>query len=587
MDPAYQSVPRQRRPRRTPAAPRASTTRLGRSSIDSGGGADDATAILREAIDLAAGGRRRAETGGVVGPTLRVKTGSPGTAPGRREATALSRALLFPEPRRPVPTTRLRLRLAAILLLSGEPEQALREMTTVLADDMPDELYAGVQLACLMGLIGAGESAEARRRVELILAGDDHPGDDSSLAVALTALAVISLEEGRVVDALSLFRASVERIDRTSMSIPLTFPWLGLVVVLISLGKLGAAEAQLAEGGTRLEGRGDLEWVPPLAVLRARLDLAAGRLDESSNAAWTALDAAGRLGTRILVPQALSTLATVALLRDDVTEADRLIGHFSVMPTAAGDIFGSAALVWIRARVADAMGGPCAAVELMAPVYEDPAAHRRLFIEEPGSAAWLVRVAMAVGDEQRAGRVVACAEQIGADNRELPSIAAMVAHARGLLNGDPVDLAAAAAGHPDPWNQGAAHEDAADALAGDGTGSGRDAGVHLQRAVERYEGIGATRDVRRARAKLGGARAEHRRTPRPVSGWASLTATECRVAAVVSEGLTNARAGERLFISRHTIDFHLRQIFRKLDIGSRVVLTRIVYERQGSTEPPS
>ena len=66
------------------------------------------------------------------------------------------------------------------------------------------------------------------------------------------------------------------------------------------------------------------------------------------------------------------------------------------------------------------------------------------------------------------------------------------------------------------------------------------------------------------------------RRERPVEGWESLTETERQVAEVVAEGLTNAQAGQRLFLSRHTIDSHLRQIFRKLNVHSRVGMTRLV-----------
>jgi len=42
------------------------------------------------------------------------------------------------------------------------------------------------------------------------------------------------------------------------------------------------------------------------------------------------------------------------------------------------------------------------------------------------------------------------------------------------------------------------------------------------------------------------------------------------VADPVAQGLTNRKAAEQVFLSPHTIDFHLRQIFHKLQIDSRV-----------------
>jgi DNA-binding CsgD family transcriptional regulator len=68
-------------------------------------------------------------------------------------------------------------------------------------------------------------------------------------------------------------------------------------------------------------------------------------------------------------------------------------------------------------------------------------------------------------------------------------------------------------------------------------------------------------------------------------GWESLTDTERSVADLVAQGLTNRQVAARMFLSPHTIDFHLRQIFRKLDIGSRVDLTRQVVERDSGEVP--
>jgi DNA-binding CsgD family transcriptional regulator len=66
------------------------------------------------------------------------------------------------------------------------------------------------------------------------------------------------------------------------------------------------------------------------------------------------------------------------------------------------------------------------------------------------------------------------------------------------------------------------------------------------------------------------------RSTRKDFGWHSLTDAELAVAAQVSKGMTNREAAAHLYLSPHTIDFHLRQLFRKLDINSRVELTRVM-----------
>lgn len=83
----------------------------------------------------------------------------------------------------------------------------------------------------------------------------------------------------------------------------------------------------------------------------------------------------------------------------------------------------------------------------------------------------------------------------------------------------------------------------------------------------------------------GGGTSGHRRERAPW-GWESLTGTERSVALLVAEGLTNREAAERLFLSPHTVDFHLRSVFRKFGTSSRVHLTRLIvqieHEREGA-----
>lgn len=51
---------------------------------------------------------------------------------------------------------------------------------------------------------------------------------------------------------------------------------------------------------------------------------------------------------------------------------------------------------------------------------------------------------------------------------------------------------------------------------------------------------------------------------------------------LVAQGLNNQQVADRLYISVHTVACHLRQIFRKLNIGSRQELAWIVIEQDAS-----
>ena len=171
------------------------------------------------------------------------------------------------------------------------------------------------------------------------------------------------------------------------------------------------------------------------------------------------------------------------------------------------------------------------------------------------------------------------AEQLAASNADLPSMRAAASHARGLLERNTALLDQAATTYRHPWSAASAHEDAGALLARDAN-RGR-ARSELEQALGGYERAGAERDAARLRSRLRelGVRPCHWiRAERPASGWDSLTDSERRVADTVAEGLTNREAAERLFLSRHTVDFHLRQIFLKLGIRSRVELTRLVLQ---------
>ena len=83
-----------------------------------------------------------------------------------------------------------------------------------------------------------------------------------------------------------------------------------------------------------------------------------------------------------------------------------------------------------------------------------------------------------------------------------------------------------------------------------------------------------------ATARTRGAPPRRNTATRPAYGWSSLTDTELAVAEQVAQGLTNREAAAHLYLSPHTIDYHLRQVFQKLDVRSRVELTLATLRRQ-------
>ncbi|MBP1821048.1 putative ATPase/class 3 adenylate cyclase/DNA-binding CsgD family transcriptional regulator [Mycobacterium sp. OAE908] len=68
---------------------------------------------------------------------------------------------------------------------------------------------------------------------------------------------------------------------------------------------------------------------------------------------------------------------------------------------------------------------------------------------------------------------------------------------------------------------------------------------------------------------------------RPSSGWDSLTPTEHDVVRLVGEGLPNKDIATRLFVSPRTVQSHLRHVYNKLGLASRVQLAQEAARRSG------
>jgi DNA-binding NarL/FixJ family response regulator len=94
----------------------------------------------------------------------------------------------------------------------------------------------------------------------------------------------------------------------------------------------------------------------------------------------------------------------------------------------------------------------------------------------------------------------------------------------------------------------------------------------LRTAHDMLDGVGLAALAERAKRDLLATTENVRK--RTVESRDELTAQEVQIARLAREGLSNTEIGTRLFISPRTVEYHLHNVFAKLDISSRNQLHR-------------
>jgi DNA-binding CsgD family transcriptional regulator len=214
----------------------------------------------------------------------------------------------------------------------------------------------------------------------------------------------------------------------------------------------------------------------------------------------------------------------------------------------------------------------------------DRCARSGLAFEYPVIGPDLVRLALAAGEEGRAREVAAAVTGVASRN-QVPWITGAALRCQGLAENDAEMLQAAvnACGRGSrPLELALTCEDAGAAFAR--RGNIDRAGPLFDQAITIHERLGAARDLARADAALRqlgvrrGRRVTHRRAQ---SGWQSLTPSERAVVDLVAEGLSNPQIGQRLYVSRRTVQAHLAHVFAKLHLTSRAQLAAEAARHQG------
>ena len=497
---------------------------------------------------------------------------------------------------------RLQRACAGVERLLGQHEQARARLATAL-DSVPDA--GSPEAAALMIELSVNgfwrsrytEMLErAERAVRIATALGDAPLTAAALAVRALAESMAGkpetagpdhAEAAALIDSLSDDEAA-ERLD--------SLAWLAGMELYADRYVEADAHAGRALAIARATGQGDLFLV--LVQELGRVWFVRGKLAEAADLLDGGTEAARLLGNTHALVWNLFNRSFVALATGDVPLALATARESVELSHRLDEGFHSA---WAAVRLADVFletGQPQRATELLL-----GAAGGEGLVLIPGS--WrayclelLTRCQLALGLDAEAQDSAAAAES-WASTLQFPLAAAWAARASAavkLYTGEEAAAAVLALASTAAATEVGAPIEAARSrtLAGRAlarSGEHTRALAELERGAADLESCGALRYRDEAEHELGklGHRIHRRTRAGKTSGTAveTLTERELQLARLVVERKTNAQIAAELFLSKKTVETHLRNIFRKIDVSTRAELAGAVeHAHDGSHAAP-
>lgn len=408
--------------------------------------------------------------------------------------------------------------------------------------------------------------------------GDVGPGGDPSVLIAIGAeLAMEGRDRARAVE---LARAALDRIDEIP-SLARAFAGLTATRTLIVADEHAAARAVLEHAMDAARERGALFDFVYHAVSHANLAFRAGDLFASETDARSGYEIARAERWPLGLPAIAQYLTQALTERGELDEARAVLAESGVDGPAAelSDVYTTGPLLLARARLALASGNPDAALADLAELRRRQEAFGE---DNPALSPWRSLSAQAlVASGDRESALEPARDEVERARRwGAPRALGVALRAAAEVEGDAELLREAVdvlEGSFARLEHGRALADLGDAelASGDRTR----ARALLREALELAHVCGAAPLEERVLASLHAAGARPRRAV--LRGPDALTPAERRVAELAAAGLSNRDVAERLFVTVRTVEYHLRNAYRKLGIDGRSKLDETLGDAGG------